>query len=196
MKGTKTPKRSRGRPDAARRPAPRDTGARVTAFPALLGRQPRLLILGSLPGVASLQAHEYYAHPRNLFWDLMGELFGAHRGLSYAQRCAQLTEARVAVWDVLHQADRPGSLDSAIDMQTLAPNDFAPLFAAEPQLRTIAFNGQTAANLFRRRVLPLLPATLQLRLLTLPSTSPAHAGRSREQKLALWRELATLLDEE
>jgi double-stranded uracil-DNA glycosylase len=142
--------------------------------------------------VASLEAHEYYAHPRNLFWDLMGDLFDAGRDLPYAQRCARLTEAGVAVWDVLHEADRPGSLDSAIDRHTLLPNDFAPLFAAEPELRTVAFNGQKAASLFRQRVLAGLTVGPALRLHTLPSTSPAHAGRTRAQKLALWREVAKL----
>lgn len=158
----------------------------------MLGRRPRLLILGSLPGAASLAAHEYYAHPRNLFWDLMGDLFGAGRELPYARRCARLMEAGIAVWDVVREADRPGSLDSAIDRHSVSPNDFAPLFAAQPQLRTVAFNGQKAASLFRQRVLPALAVGTALRLHTLPSTSPAHAGRTRAQKLASWREIATL----
>jgi hypoxanthine-DNA glycosylase len=148
-----------------------------------------VLILGSLPGVASLEAQQYYAHPRNLFWDLMGELFGAGRELAYAQRCERLTAAGVAVWDVLHAARRPGSLDADIDLRSLIANDFTALFASQPQLRTVAFNGQTAATLFRRNVLPALAPLPTLRLLTLPSTSPAHAGRTRAQKLTLWRQL-------
>jgi hypoxanthine-DNA glycosylase len=162
------------------------------AFPPLLGPRPQLLILGSLPGAASLTARQYYAHPRNLFWDLMGELFGAGRDLPYAQRCQRLTSRGVAVWDVLHAAHRPGSLDADIDLRSLVANDFATLFASEPRLRTVAFNGGTAATLFRRHVQPVLPQARDLRLLTLPSTSPAHAARTRQQKLALWRALATL----
>lgn len=148
-----------------------------------------MLVLGSLPGVASLGAREYYAHPRNLFWDFMGELFAAGRALPYAERCTRLTGARLAVWDVLHQAHRPGSLDSDIARDTLRPNDFAALFTAHPGLRTVAFNGGKAAELFARHVLPTLPASLDLRLLPLPSTSPANAGMPRATKLAAWREL-------
>lgn len=146
-----------------------------------------MLILGSLPGAASLAAAQYYAHPRNLFWDLVGELFGATRDLPYHERVATLTGAGVAVWDVLHQAHRPGSLDSDIHHDTLVPNDFAAFFAAHPGLRIVAFNGQKAMTLFRRYVLPRLRGEPRLIFVTLPSTSPAHAGRTRAQKLALWR---------
>jgi hypoxanthine-DNA glycosylase len=99
------------------------------------------------------------------------------------------------VWDVLREAHRPGSLDSSIDARTLTTNDFAPLFDVHSQLRTVAFNGQTAATLFRRHVTPRLAVAPELRLLTLPSTSPAHAGRTRLQKLASWQALAALLAE-
>jgi hypoxanthine-DNA glycosylase len=116
----------------------------------------------------------------------MGELFGAGRDLAYARRCRRLTAAGVAVWDVLHQAARRGSLDADIDATSLVPNDFAAFFRAHPGIRTVAFNGQTAGTLFRRRVLPQLGALAPPRLLVLPSTSPAHAGRSRAQKLAAW----------
>ena len=182
MRKTRTPKRLPESPDA---PAP----GRVTAFAPLLGPAPRLLILGSLPGVASLEARQYYAHPRNLFWDLMGELFDAGRELPYTERVARLTAAGIAVWDVLHQAHRPGSLDADIHPDTLVPNDFGALFDAHPRLRTVAFNGQAAAALFRRLVLPGLPVEPPRTFVTLPSTSPAHAGRSRAEKLALWREI-------
>jgi hypoxanthine-DNA glycosylase len=155
-----------------------------------VGADPRVLVLGSLPGAASLAAHEYYAHPRNLFWDLMGELFAAGRELPYAARVARLTEAGIAVWDVLHQAHRPGSLDADIHPDTLVPNDFGALFDAHPRLRTVAFNGQAAAALFRRHVMPGLPADPHRTFVTLPSTSPAHAGRTRAEKLALWRVIA------
>jgi len=171
------------------RSADRARGPRLTAFPPLVGADPRVLILGSLPGAASLAAREYYAHPRNLFWDLMGELFDAGRELPYTERVARLTAAGIAVWDVLHQAHRPGSLDADIHPDTLVPNDFGALFDAHPRLRTVAFNGQAAAALFRRLVLPGLPVEPPRTFVTLPSTSPAHAGRSRAEKLALWREI-------
>jgi double-stranded uracil-DNA glycosylase len=118
----------------------------------------------------------------------MGELFGAARELPYPERVARLTAAGVAVWDVLHQAHRPGSLDSSIEHDSLVPNDFAAFFAAHPRLRTVAFNGGTAALLFRRHVLRTLPDAAGFTFLTLPSTSPAHAARTRAQKLELWRD--------
>lgn len=142
--------------------------------------------------MASLTAGQYYAHPRNLFWDLMGELFGAGRDLPYGERCARLIAAGVAVWDVLHAAERPGSLDSDIDLNTMEVNDFRAFLQVNPTIRTVAFNGGTAARLFRRRALPGLAdpvAERSLAMIALPSTSPAHAGRTREQKLALWRAL-------
>ncbi len=165
---------------------------RVTAFPPLVGREPRVLILGSLPGIASLDARQYYAHPRNLFWSLMGDLFGAHPSLSYDERCRVLTSRGVAVWDVAREARRPGSLDADIESATLVANDFVGLFAAHSDLRAIAFNGQMSATLFRRHVAPVLPPEIALRRITLPSTSPAHAGRTRDQKLTAWRVLLVL----
>ncbi len=123
----------------------------------------------------------------------MGDLFGAGRELPYPERVARLTGAGVAVWDVLHQAHRPGSLDSSIAHDTLVPNDFAAFFAAHPRIRTVAFNGGTAASLFRRHVLATVPRSDDLTFLALPSTSPAHAARTRAQSSALWRELRTAL---
>jgi double-stranded uracil-DNA glycosylase len=120
----------------------------------------------------------------------MGAIFGAGRELAYTERCARLTAAGIAVWDVLHQAHRPGSLDASIHPHTLVPNDFAAFFAAHPGLHTVAFNGGTVATLFRRHVLPTLPMAQRLTFLTLPSTSPAHASRTHAQKLALWRTVA------
>jgi TDG/mug DNA glycosylase family protein len=163
---------------------------RARGFAPLLGRAPRLLILGSLPGLASLAAGEYYAHPRNLFWDFMGELFGAGRDLSYAARSAGLGAARIAVWDVLAEATRPGSLDTSIDLASARHNDIAALLQREPTLGTIAFNGAAAERLFQQRIareLGQLPR--QIRYLPLPSTSPANAGRSRADKLAQWQAL-------
>ena len=152
-----------------------------------------MLILGSLPGVASLTAGQYYAHPRNLFWDLMGTLVGAAPDMPYAARCARLIAAGIAVWDVLHAAERPGSLDARIVATTAEPNDFATLLAAHPQLRLIAFNGATAAKLFATLVAPQFAALPPL--LTLPSTSPAHAALTRAQKLRRWQIVASCAPE-
>ena len=153
-------------------------------FPPIAAADARLLLLGSLPGAASLAAQQYYAHPQNAFWAIMAEIAAA-RG-DYASRCAALKTAGIAVWDVLHSAARRGSLDAAIDMQSAAPNDFRALFAAHRHIELIAFNGAKAEQLYRRfvAVQPGMPAIRSIRL---PSSSPAYAAMSRTGKLAAWR---------
>ena len=157
-------------------------------FPPVCGVAARVLILGSLPGQASLAARQYYAQPRNAFWPIMGELFGAGPELPYAERLARLCERRVAVWDVLAAGRRPGSLDSSIDVATAAVNNFAALFTAQPGIELICHNGSKSAELYERLVLPTLsePAR-QIERRVLPSTSPANATLSYATKLARWR---------
>lgn len=142
------------------------------------------MILGSLPGRRSLETGRYYAHSRNAFWHIMAVLFGA-KG-DYRQRCDALVSARVALWDVLAESVRPGSLDAAIRMETARINDFTTFLARHPDVRRIAFNGRKAETMFRRLVLPELAAPVP-ELVSLPSTSPAHATLSLEQKLEAWR---------
>lgn len=134
-----------------------------------------------MPGVMSLERQQYYAHPRNAFWDIMGALFGAGRELPYAQRARLLKTNGVALWDVLDACVRPGSLDA--DIRDAEPNDFAAFFAKHRQIERIAFNGGAAAKLFRRHV----EAPAGIELIQLPSTSPAHAARSLKEKCAAWR---------
>jgi double-stranded uracil-DNA glycosylase len=165
------------------------------SFPPVLGAAPRLLILGSLPGRASLAAREYYAHPRNQFWDLMGDLVGAGRDLPYARRLAILREHRIALWDVIAEARRPGSLDTAIDPASVRHNDIAALIGREPGIRAVAFNGGAARTLFQRHVAPRLTAAdPALVRLALPSTSPAHARLRPDGKRAAWRAILDYLD--
>lgn len=159
--------------------------ARVRSFPPIALPDARVLILGSMPGAASLSAGQYYAHPRNLFWPIMGALVGAAPELPYPHRIARLAEAGIAVWDVLASCVRPGSLDSSI--AEAQANDFAAFFARHRRIGHVFFNGSMAQTSFRRLVRPTLPATLSLHCARLPSTSPAHAGLSREAKLAAWR---------
>ena len=158
------------------------------AFPPIANRAARVLVLGSLPGRESLAQQQYYAHPRNSFWRIMGELYGAGPDLAYAQRSARLAAAGIALWDVLAQAERPGSLDAAILRHSERANNFAVFLAAHPRLQLIVFNGATAAVLFRRHALPTLgAAAVELPRVILPSTSPAHAGISYAIKLQRWR---------
>jgi hypoxanthine-DNA glycosylase len=148
-----------------------------------------VLILGSMPGQASLRAQQYYAHPRNAFWQIQGELFGAHPQLPYAERLSILQSQGIALWDVLASCFRPGSLDSDIEASSAIANDFSTFFRRHPKIRRVFFNGAKAAETFQRDVLPRLDAS-GLDYQRLPSTSPAHAGMSFAQKLAAWRVIA------
>ncbi|PWV60501.1 DNA-deoxyinosine glycosylase [Plasticicumulans acidivorans] len=163
----------------------------LKGFDPIAGSDARALVLGSMPSVASLTAGEYYAHPRNHFWPLMAALYGTPADAPYAERAAALRQAGVAVWDVLAACRREGSLDSAIDPASMQINDFPAFFAAHPQLRHVFFNGTTAETVFRRWVLRRLDG-LELNLVRLPSTSPAHAGQTFRQKLAAWKCLASV----
>jgi hypoxanthine-DNA glycosylase len=162
---------------------------RIQSFPFSADRNSRVLILGSMPGKESLRRQQYYAHPRNLFWEIMGELFGAGRELPYEERLAVLRKNGVALWDVAHTCRRKGSLDA--NMTDVAANDFEALFAAAPEIHTVFFNGQTAAALFRKLVPPTLDR--ELKLVTLPSTSPANASVSPVNKKAVWRNVQAAL---
>ncbi len=169
--------------------------AKDQGFPRVADAGCRVLILGSMPGRASLGAAEYYAHPRNVFWELMGALFDAGRDLDYPRRLARLRACGVALWDVVHRCHRPGSLDAAIDRDSVEPNDFAALFDACPRLSRVFFNGATAEALYRRLVLSRHPERgREVVYRRLPSTSPAHAALGFDAKLARWRQVREALD--
>lgn len=166
----------------------RDRPAAVSSFAPIANRDARVLVLGSMPGARSLAANQYYAHPQNRFWWIMGQLFDAAPEHSYAQRTRQLRAHGVALWDVLQSCVRPGSLDADIDPATVVANDFAALFARCPRIGAVLCNGGTAWQFYRRYVLPDLPQPwASLPVTKLPSTSPAHASMRPAQKLAAWR---------
>lgn len=158
-------------------------------LPPVAAAGARILILGSMPGRASLAAQRYYAHPRNAFWPIMGALFGAVPELPYAERLRRLTAAGIALWDVIACCERRGSLDADIVPDSVRANDFAAFFAAHPGIERIYFNGAAAETAFRRHVLPRLSAPPPPGR-RLPSTSPAHAARGYAEKLAAWSVLA------
>jgi hypoxanthine-DNA glycosylase len=154
----------------------------------MASRNARLLILGSMPGVASLAAGQYYAHPRNQFWMLMGALCGARPELSYAARCRVLRANGIALWDVFGSCVRPGSADSAIELADAQLNDLIGFVETHKWLERILCNGRLAYESFRRHSGASLARTFPaLQVLPVPSTSPAHAGLPLARKLALWR---------
>jgi len=162
---------------------------RMASSPLLTGLAPvidpaiRILILGSFPGAASLAAQQYYAHPRNGFWRLVGALVGEDLySLPYADRLPRLLAHHIGLWDVLEACEREGSLDSAI--RRPAANDFGRLQHLCPALETVGFNGQ-ASGKFAPQF-----AAHGYRTIVLPSSSPAHMAMTFEQKLAVWRQLA------
>ena len=159
----------------------------ATSFAPLARADARFLILGTLPGQASLAAQRYYAHPQNAFWPILATHLGFDATAPYASRVAALLDARIAVWDVCGTAMRAGSLDSALVRRSIQPNDFATFFAAHGEIGRVAFNGATAAALYRRHVVPHLPPEwADLVQTCLPSTSPAHARMPRAEKQSLW----------
>ncbi len=146
----------------------------------IIDARARVLILGSFPSTASLAAQQYYAHPQNQFWRILGEVVGQPlKEMDYAARIAAVQAAGIAIWDIYASCARAGSLDTAI--RDAVPNDLGALKKSAPALRRICFNGRTAARRIRE------VEALGFEALVLPSTSPAHAGMSFEQKLARWR---------
>jgi hypoxanthine-DNA glycosylase len=147
-----------------------------------------------MPGVASLEAVQYYAHPRNAFWPIMGDLFDFDHAVDYDTRIGEIRKLPIILWDSLQSCHRPGSLDSNIDIESARANDFPALLKRYPGIRAIYFNGAASEKYFRRLALPGLPSGLDIELRRLPSTSPAHAGMSFERKLAAWSEIRCYLD--
>jgi hypoxanthine-DNA glycosylase len=163
----------------------------VCGFPPIAAPDARVLILGSMPSARSLAKQQYYGHPQNAFWPIMGRLFGAGPELAYEDRKRILCQRGVAVWDVLRECHREGSLDTAIRVESESPNDFASFFHEHPHIRAVFFNGNKAETAFRRHAQAQVAELVAgVEFIRLPSTSPAHAGRSFSQKLAVWRAVA------
>ncbi len=160
----------------------------IHGFPPVASNNAKVLILGSMPGVASLNAEQYYAHPRNAFWYIMAELFGHGAADSYQKRIRSLIENKVALWDVLQLCQRPGSLDTSIDEGSIVVNDFVSFYQHHPNIQALFFNGTKAEQLYRKYVTPELPRHMRaIRMLRLPSTSPANARLTAAAKVEIWR---------
>ncbi len=157
-------------------------------FPPIAKPDATILILGSMPGQKSLEENQYYAHPRNSFWPIICKLFNANNNMGYKERKNLLRKHKIALWDVLKRCYREGSLDSDIDYSTIETNDFRSFFIKHPKIKAVFFNGTKAEQLFNKNVLKRLEQQYQnLEFHRLPSSSPAHASMTREQKLLKWK---------
>ncbi|MCH8505343.1 MAG: DNA-deoxyinosine glycosylase [Ectothiorhodospiraceae bacterium] len=163
--------------------------SRVHSFPPVSRPDARILVLGSMPGIASLRAGQYYAHPRNAFWPLISAVLAEGPAPApYKHRIDLLLRNRVALWDVLKTCTRTSSLDSDIDPVSMVTNDFAGFFRLHPDIRLVCFNGAKAETVYRRHVLPVLPQEKRRsEMVRLPSTSPAYAALPFNDKLAVWQ---------
>lgn len=174
----------------------------IHSFTAQCNERTHTLVLGSMPGVASLNAHEYYAHKRNAFWPIMLAIvaqgaadYAVHEQQDYQQKITTLQCAGFGLWDVLAECERDGSLDSAIKSNSVVMNDFLALLTQYTAIKTVAFNGKTAEKLFYRHVMPQLQHNEfdveTVRWVCLPSSSPAMASLSLQEKHLQWHDLLT-----
>ncbi|MBL1142078.1 MAG: DNA-deoxyinosine glycosylase [Proteobacteria bacterium] len=158
-----------------------------TGFPPIVNQEATILILGSMPGQKSLEKQQYYAHPRNSFWPIIYQLFNVDKKLNYEQCKKLLLSNNIALWDVLRSCYRAGSLDSNIDHSSIETNDFKSFFIKYPGIKHVFFNGAKAELLFKNEVLKYMINSDGLSCHKLPSTSPAHASMSYEEKLKKWK---------
>ncbi len=167
----------------------------LRCFPPLHDRDSRILILGSMPGAESLRRQQYYAHPRNAFWPVIEALFGIDHALPYGERARRLVRQGVALWDVMRACRRRGSLDSAIERESIETNDLAAFFQTHPALDAVFFNGGTAERTFRREIVARWPDAdwLPTTRIRLTSTSPANARPNLADKIAQWQVLLSYL---
>lgn len=157
----------------------------IQSFEPVSGLNPKLLVLGSIPGIASLNAHQYYAHPRNAFWPIMCRYFRVELSLKYEDRVRVLTDCGVGLWDVLQQCERKGSLDSRIATHSIVPNPIDHWLETQPTVTDIILNGGKAAQVFKKH---FKSARFLGRVAVhqCPSTSPAYAAMSQDEKFDRW----------
>ncbi|MCP4430140.1 MAG: DNA-deoxyinosine glycosylase [Gammaproteobacteria bacterium] len=159
----------------------------VHSFEPIIGNKPRIIILGSMPGVVSLQAVQYYANPRNAFWSIMADLFAIEIDCDYEDRIKQISHHPVILWDTIKACHRPGSLDSKIQNYQLEANNIPSLLNQYSEISLVACNGATSEKYFNKLVKTQLPDDRDITIKRLPSTSPANAGMTYEQKLCKWQ---------
>jgi len=158
----------------------------ITGFSPIAAKNAKMLILGSIPGAASLEKQEYYAHPRNSFWDVIAQFTNSPPLSNYEEKKAVLIENHIALWDVLKNCQREGSLDSSIQNHSIVTNDFELFYSTHRSVKFVLFNGTKAEQEYNKRVLPICHQFKHLTYYRLPSTSPAMAQLSKPEKLQKW----------
>ncbi|MDC9728591.1 MAG: DNA-deoxyinosine glycosylase [Methyloprofundus sp.] len=159
----------------------------IEGFSLMGNKEAKILILGSMPGVKSIDEQQYYAHPQNAFWKIMTTLYHQDEILDYQLRKELLSTQRIALWDVLKFCERQGSLDANINKETMEANDFVSLFAEFPKISHVFFNGAMAESTYKKKVLPLVAKLYpSITYTKLPSTSPAYAAMKFAAKCQAW----------
>ncbi|AZA77250.1 DNA-deoxyinosine glycosylase [Chryseobacterium sp. G0186] len=159
---------------------------RISSFPPLIDDQSEILILGSIPGVKSLEKQQYYAHPQNKFWKIILELLNEEFTEDYPARLEILKKHHIALWDVIDSCERKGSLDSEIKNEEA--NQIAELLDKHPNIKAIFSNGGKSFKSLQK----LLGKNYKLPIFLLPSTSPLHTI-SFERKLEEWKQILEFL---
>jgi len=167
----------------------------ITSFPPVVNDECKAIILGSMPGIKSLDENEYYAHPRNSFWFIMEKLFKVYSDFEYKQRLKLLLNNKIALWDVIESCERKGSLDSSIQDETVLVNDFADLLLEYQNIKYIFCNGNAAYSAFQKYAMPELEKFLNIEVYKLPSSSPANARMSLDEKTLSWEIIKQKLKE-
>ena len=157
------------------------------SFPPISSQDSKILILGTMSGTKSLELNQYYDHKQNNFWKFLFTIIGEEFSMDYQTRKNLLIKNKIALWDVLQFCDRVGSLDSAIKNEIA--NDFESFLNTHPQIEYIFFNGQKAEAFFKKYV----HLEKEYKSFTLPSTSPANASKTFQDKLREWNIIKTLL---
>lgn len=158
----------------------------ITCFPPIIDYNCEAIVLGSMPGVKSLEKGEYYAHKQNSFWDIMEKHFKVYSDFTYRQKVKLLLNNKIALWDVIHSCKRKGSFESSIEDDSIIVNDFPDILLENPNIKYIFCNGTAAYTAFNKYVLKELDHFLDIEVFKLPSSSPANTRITKEQKVKAW----------